>query len=457
MKPVFCQIRARPGLVCLLVLLVLTAALFASVVLSDDPAWIFGLIGVTDKSAALEFLGIAMGGILIAVQATISHRRAKAMEGAAKAQAEAIGQQAEANRITEAGRRQERLKSSIEHLGHASASVRLGGAYELFHLAVDTPDMRRTALDVLCAHIRRITGEEGYREKYRSKPSEEIQSLLTLLFVREYEVFEGIRVNLRGSWLNGAYIPRARLCGADLAGTYLQDAELAEAQMQGADLLRAQLQKANLHRAHLHGADLTVAQMQGAELTGAHLLGADLGGVRLAGAFLTEARMQGTNLGGAQLQAADLSLAQMQGASLGGIDPRGSSDDIRYSSSTKAIGIGTMLQGARFDETEMQGIATGYPKMDFATRIRESAGRESDLSHVTFAGNLLRDYVDFLAEGLSGLTEEQLRGTLARHIGMSESRDPPHGVVTGIYNDEQAAAWIKDYEEAMAKVPRDRE
>ena len=40
-----------------------------------------------------------------------------------------------ANKNTEQGQRQERLKNAIEHLGHTSDSVRLGGAYELFHLA----------------------------------------------------------------------------------------------------------------------------------------------------------------------------------------------------------------------------------------------------------------------------------------------------------------------------------
>ena len=40
-----------------------------------------------------------------------------------------------------------------------SDSVRLGGAYELFHLAQDTEELRQTVLDILYAHIRRTTGE----------------------------------------------------------------------------------------------------------------------------------------------------------------------------------------------------------------------------------------------------------------------------------------------------------
>ena len=95
-----------------------------------------------------------------------------------KAQADAVSK-------TEQGQRQERLKNAIEHLGHEKDSVRLGGAYELFHLAKESEEMRESVFDILCAHIRRTTGENKYRKTYGSKPSEEVQSLLNLLFVKD--------------------------------------------------------------------------------------------------------------------------------------------------------------------------------------------------------------------------------------------------------------------------------
>ena len=196
------------SLLCVLGLLFFT---FVAVVLSDDATWISEWLGTTTKLDALEFLGISMGGILLAVQGMISHRRARAMEDTAEAQAAATDRQAEANEVASVGQLHERLKAAIEHLGHESASVRLGGAYELFHLASHTVEMRRTALDVLCAHIRRVTGEDGYREQYESRPSAEIQSVLTLLFVRSHEMFLGLEANLRGSWLGGASLYKARL------------------------------------------------------------------------------------------------------------------------------------------------------------------------------------------------------------------------------------------------------
>ena len=110
-----------------------------------------------------------MGGVLIALQALMSYKRAKAMEETAKAQADAVLK-------TEEGQRQERMKNAIEHLGHKSDSVRLGGAYELFHLAEDTEALRQTVLEILCAHIRQTSREVAYRENHKSKPSEEVQS-----------------------------------------------------------------------------------------------------------------------------------------------------------------------------------------------------------------------------------------------------------------------------------------
>ena len=119
-------------------LLVVLLAVFIAVMFSENLCWISPYLGLSDKNKTLTFLGIGMGGILLALQAVIANRRAKAMEDTAKAQAKATAEQAKANQNTEQGQRQERLKNAIEHLGHASDSVRLGGAYELFHLAQDT-------------------------------------------------------------------------------------------------------------------------------------------------------------------------------------------------------------------------------------------------------------------------------------------------------------------------------
>ena len=129
-------------------------------------------------------------------------------------------------------------------------------------------------LDILCAHIRWTTDEPEYRKDYKQKPSEEIQSLLTLLFVQEHEVFTGRHINLQGSCLNGSNLSQARLEKANLRRAQLQRAHLGVARLQGANLRGAQLQGAHLIRAQLQGADLGVARLQGADLFKAQLQGA---------------------------------------------------------------------------------------------------------------------------------------------------------------------------------------
>ena len=136
---------------------------------------------------------------------------------------------AQANvRVAQEGHLTKGFTQAVEHLGHSSGSVRLSGAYELFHLARDTPDLRQSVLGLLCAHIRQTTGEPEYRKDYKRKPSEEIQSLLNLLFVQEHKVFTGrdININLQGSWLNGSDLRHARLEKAHLEGAQLHGAYL---------------------------------------------------------------------------------------------------------------------------------------------------------------------------------------------------------------------------------------
>ena len=400
-------------------LAVLSVAL-AVVMACKEPGWAFYLLGLdllgpedaTRKTRAIELIGIAMGGALLAIGATIANRRAVAMEDTV--------------RSTEKGLRQERLKTAIEHLGHPSDSVRMGGAYELFHLAQDNEDLRRTALDILCAHIRRTTGEAEYRSRHADKPSTEVQSLLTLLFVQEHEVFEGCRIDLQGSWLKGANLFRARLRGASLYEASLQGASFIEAYLQGALLIGACLHRAHLIRACLQGAHLYSARLQSAELARAHLQGANLSFTRLQGAELSWAHLQGAELSWAHLQGANLTQAQ--------------------------------LQGARLSKAQLHGASShsgGY-EPSFERRIDERIGRKSDLLGVVFAGGLSRDDVASLVKDLPDEKAEALRQSLGPHIGKPASHELPEGcgAITGGYTKQEAKRWIAEYEEAMGRRPQ---
>ena len=419
----------KSGLIFLLVVLFST---FVAVMIYETTEKFIGqLLGLSEeneKNKILTFLGIGMGGILLALQAVIANMRAQAMVDAANAQTEA-------NRNTERGQRQERLKNAIEHLGHDSDSVRLGGAYELFHLAQDTENLRQTVLDILCAHIRRTTGEIKYREDYSSKPSEEVQSLLTLLFVQEYKIFKGCHINLQGSWLNGAKLNRARLQGANLVEAYLQRADLREAYLQVARVGGAYLQETKLHGTHLHGADLVEAKLQDSEIMKARLYGANLVKAKLQRADLFDAHLQGSILKFACLQGATLVSTRLQGA-------------ILWDAS---------LQGARLNQARLRGIGASDSAMSFTERIRDRIGRESESYIAIFAGGLTQEDVDSLVEGLlNENAKRDLREKLNPHIGKPENKQLPKNsnAITEAYTEEEAEQWIVEYEEAMSEVPK---
>ena len=437
----------------LIFFLVLLLATFVAVMVWEcAEKCMLELFGLSSKSGVLKFIGIGMGGILIALQALMSYKRAKAMEDTAKAQADTAKAQADTAKTqadavlnTEQGLRQERLKNAIEHLGHEKDSVRLGGAYELFHLAEDTPKLRQTVLDILCAHIRQTTGESAYRKTHPSKPSEEVQSLLTLLFVQEHDVFKGCRINLQGSWLNGVDLTEARLEKAVLTEAHLQKANLLEANLQEAHLWDANLQgaylvggvnlqEARLWRANLQGVSLGGANLQGANMWETNLQRADLGRAQMQRTYLWRANLQGAYLNGAQLQGADLSKAQLQGADL----------------------VGAQLQGTTLDGTQLQGVnSKGQSGETFADRIRKSINQKKDLSGAIFEGGLSREEVDAIVKGLPDTEKKVLRGILEPHIGRPPSNKLPEdsGAITGTYTEEEAEKWIAEYKKAMSEVP----
>ena len=395
------SLRKAPVLQGVLIsVLFLWAAVFVASMFSGNfVQYLQPKFGITEKRELMTFLGVGMGGLLLALQAVTAYRRSKAME-------DNVSEQTKANKHTEEGLLQGRLRDAIEHLGNKSDSVRLGGAYELFHLANDNASLRKTVLDILSAHIRVTTRRSDYRNKYEWEPSEEIQSLLELLFMKPHDVFDGLLKDLGGSWLNGTKLQHARLDRAWLIG----------ASLRGASLSGAELRYANLCNVHLHGAYLMDARLDGAILLDACLQSADL----------DRAKMRGADLWGAQMQGADLSHTQMQAAR------------VRE----------TEMQGARFQETRMQGVHPS-PSAKAPDPLRQQAGQDSDFGSTIFGGDLDKQKFDQIVENMPENKRAQFQSRVQPHVGQKRSSKLPSGIITERYTAKEALEWVEEIREGL--------
>ena len=185
----------------------------------------------------------------------------------------------------EANNRQRAFNDGVEHLGSDKEPMRQGGAHALFYLAMDDKRLRVAIASFLCAHIRATTSDKGYQERYKHKPSTEMQSLLRLLFTAETvdegrlaRFWQGIKPNLDGgyfcgvalenAWFRGARLSSAQFKGEKLTGARFQEAQLDRDQFQRARLSRARFQGAWMRETRFHVADLRQTQFQGTRLFG---------------------------------------------------------------------------------------------------------------------------------------------------------------------------------------------
>jgi uncharacterized protein YjbI with pentapeptide repeats len=118
-----------------------------------------------------------------------------------------------------------------------------------------------------------------------------------------------LRPDLRGVYLQGAFMK-----DLDLTRARLDDARIINARWWEARLTNADLQRTNLS-----SSDLMYADLRGAQLDSSRIIAANLTLVNAVGASFRGANLSHTVLNGAQLQGADLTGAKVTGTSAWGI------------------------------------------------------------------------------------------------------------------------------------------
>ena len=267
-----------------------------------------------------KFAAYLIGGTLLLWQVMASSQRANAADETAKAMQKTADS-------TEKGNIAERFKNAIEHLGHTSTSIRLGGIYALHHIAKeDKKDgYCERIFEILCAHIRETTTQDGYKPKniqigrknsgVFSQPSIEIQSILKLLFVdpTECDVYTDFVANLEYSDLKGTTLKNANLQHANFFNADLNSATFISAELQGANFEGAVLQDANFRNANLNSAAFINAELQGTYFEEANLQNANFHNANLNKALFIYAELQGSHFEEADLQGANFFSANLQG------------------------------------------------------------------------------------------------------------------------------------------------
>ena len=248
------------------------------------------------KYETLEFIGFGMGGMLATIGAIAFNRRAIA-------QIEASQAQTKHNELIEKRHINERLKSTIENLGHSDASVRIASFYQFYHLAKEgKEDFRHNIFQILCSRLCSMPNEISHMMERdgQKRPRTECQTLLDILFQSEGEsVFGEFHADLRKAFLMYAGLTNANLVGAEFSG---------------ADLMAAFFQNANVSNASFSHANLPKANFENANLINTKFTGANLEEANLAGANFTHANFTSANLAYARIENADFTNADFLGA-----------------------------------------------------------------------------------------------------------------------------------------------
>ena len=414
-----------PTILCALFLALLFSLLIC-IFFKENLSYFYALFGVESKDRLIEIVGIAIAGNILLIQATVSHRRAVALERSAESQVEA-------NNVLDRGNRQERLNGAIDHLGSSSTTVRLSAGYELFDLATSHEDLRYSIFSILCAHIRETTKQSAYQNQCSNHPSEEIQSLLNILFVDGKECFENMPADLSGCWFIGANFRRASLKNANLDEANMNLASLHDANFRDCSFFRTRLRKVFCYKTEFQNSNFDLADlrdshlsamMQGVSLSYAKLDSADLSHAKLQGACLTRASLKGANLTSTCFHGANLVSAKLQGAFV---------DNAQF-------------QGADLVCCDMRGVLSEKAPvvLSFEDHMKDRCHSWSDFNTVTFKGGLTQSDIDEAVKYLRQSLQDGSFDELSRHLGPTQPIDPEieFNVGVGEFTREEVERWI---------------
>ena len=283
-------------------------------------------------------------------------------------------------------------------MGDSSASVRLGGIYALYDLALSNPEKRlKNIIEILSAHVRTTTQEDEYQKKYKTKPSNEISSLLKLLsdlntnyLSENKKLFENEKLseNEEEKWYP-----------LDLSHAYLCGVILWKLDFRKALFIGSHFEGAMLYRSHFAGANLSVSHFEGAYFPRSYFAGANLYGSHFEGAHLKRSYFEGANLSYSFFTGAELEVSYFEGANLRNSHFEGAM--LHQSHFAGANLYRSHFEGAIFQKSHFEGV---YGDQDedidnykFKKRIEKRIGKEAEIKgNAFFAGGIIGENIKHL-------------------------------------------------------------
>jgi len=192
-----------------------------------------------------------------------------------------------------------RFSSCVELLGNPKESARIGCAYNLYFLADECPeDYLHPICEILCAHIRTMTNEKTYQEKYREKPSNEMQTVLNLLFQKDRHdnlIFEKCFKNLEGAFLGGFVLSNTILSNVNFRSATLSIVDFESASFHKVDFVNASLRNVNFNSAELYNVNFMFSSFSYVGFYGASLSQVDFRHVKLSDVDFWNAKLKDKN------------------------------------------------------------------------------------------------------------------------------------------------------------------
>ena len=401
--------------------------LFGTTINSTQQPVLNGTAINNTKQPTLKFIGWLISGCIALIATILINRRANAQIKSSEAQvisSDAQMKSSEAqitsNELTRQRQSKELFNRAAGHLGNDRAEARIVAFYELHSLARAEEDLRERVFEVLCAHLRQITTAPDYAGI--GKPTEEVQTLLDLLFGSDEPIFQRLKANLR----------RVNLVGAHMVSAHMPNTDFTDACLIGA----------NMSLAKLHNCNFCTTKMHGANLTGAELL---------------LSKFTGTKLYGSQLYSANFQLANFL------------STDFRGS----CCGHGIALHPFR---TQMQGLSMFVPLGNqeaymggvsndeyegFQSVIEKHIGKKGCTQEIMFGGceksmehafkKDVECHVKFLEKNVSSECTQKYLKSMGHYMKASETSNMRPNIDISPYTKAVADGWIKEYNQAMGK------